>query len=217
MLTGNKVIVRAVKRTDRDSLLKMFNDVEVTQYLAHYLPMTEMAEEKWIESHATSAQDTDLVMMIDAVDGETPKTIGTVGLHRFNRKDARAEFSITIGETDYWSQGYGTEAAGLMVRYAFEQLNLNRLLSKVFDFNARSIRLHKKVGFTEEGRIREYTFKSGSYHDCLLFGLLRREWMMTENSEFESKFTEKRQSRTSPSPLAERGSRGEVKNHANWQ
>jgi hypothetical protein len=50
VLRGKKVLLRPVKRSDISFFLKWFNDPEVTQYLAMYMPVTEMAEEKWIES-----------------------------------------------------------------------------------------------------------------------------------------------------------------------
>ncbi len=49
MLKGQKVVLRPVKRSDIPNFLKWFNDPEVIQYLTMYLPMTEMAEEKWID------------------------------------------------------------------------------------------------------------------------------------------------------------------------
>ena len=56
MLKGEKVLLRPVKRSDISHFLKWFNDPEVIQYLSMYLPMTEMAEEKWIEDLATRGQ-----------------------------------------------------------------------------------------------------------------------------------------------------------------
>jgi RimJ/RimL family protein N-acetyltransferase len=177
MLQGQKVVLRPVKRTDISSFLKWFNDTEVTQYLAAmYLPMTEMAEEKWIEELGTTRARTDVFFVIEAIGVEGNKAIGTIGLHSISPKDHYATFGIAIGEKDYWSKGYGTEAARLIIKYGFEQLNLHRISSTAFAFNERSLKLHKKVGFKEEGRQREAIFKNGRYHDVVVFGLLREEW-----------------------------------------
>jgi len=175
MLIGQKVVLRPVKRSDIPNFLKWFNDMEVTQYLAMYLPMTEMAEGKWIEELGARA-NTDVLFVIEVIENDGNKAIGSMGLHGINPKDHFATFGIAIGEKDYWSKGYGTEAARLIIKYGFEQLNLHRISSSAFSFNERSLRLHRKVGFREEGRQREAQFKNGQYHDLVIFGLLREEW-----------------------------------------
>lgn len=181
MLRGDKVILRPVRRSDVEDSLKWFNDPEVTQYISMYLPMTEMAEEKFIESLGSTEAGKNAMFCIEAVENNRNKPIGTVGLDNINLKDHHAEFEITIGEKDYWSNGYGTEAAQLIIRYGFEQLNLHRIDSFAFSFNERSVRLHKRVGFKEEGRQREAVFKNGEYHDHVIFGVLRNEWQTLNN------------------------------------
>ena len=173
MLRGEKVLLRPVKRSNIQHFLRWFNDPEVIQYLGMYLPMTEMAEERYIDG---LADRNDVSFVIEAVDSDVSKPIGTVGLHQVSAKDRVATFGIAIGEKDYWSRGYGSEAARLLVRYGFEQLNLHRIYSAAWAFNERSIRLHLRVGFKEEGRLREHVFKNGRYHDRVELGLLRDEW-----------------------------------------
>jgi RimJ/RimL family protein N-acetyltransferase len=182
MLIGEKVVLRPVRRSDIEDCLKWFNDPEVTQYLSMYLPMTEMAEEKFIESLGSTEAGKNAMFCIEAVKNNGNKPIGTVGLDNINSKDHHAEFGIAIGEKDYWSNGYGTEAARLIIRYGFEQLNLHRINSFAISFNERSLRLHLRVGFKEEGRQREAVFKNGEYHDHVMFGLLRNEWQAMGNT-----------------------------------
>lgn len=176
MLKGEKVILRPVRRSDIQYFLKWFNDPEVIQYLGLYLPMTEMSEDKYIEELGTTRARSDVSFVIEAINDNATKPIGDIGLHAINNKDHNALFGIAIGEKDYWSKGYGTEAAQLSIQYGFEQLNLHRINSSAFAFNERSIRLHLKVGFKEEGRQREGIFKNGKYHDLVGFGILRNEW-----------------------------------------
>lgn len=177
MLKGKLVTLRPVKRSDITHFLKWFNDPEVIQYLGMYLPMTEMSEEKYIEELGGTRVQTTAGFVIEAIENAGDKPIGNTGLHGINAKDQNATFGIAIGEKDYWSKGCGTEAAGLIIRYGFEQLNLHRINSGAFAFNERSIRMHKRVGFTEEGRQRQAIYKNGAFHDHVLFGLLREEWL----------------------------------------
>ena len=175
MLKGKKVLLRPIKRADISLFLKWFNDPEVTQYLERHLPLTEMEEEKWIEEHATTRAGSDVGFVIETINNEIPQAIGIIGLTQLKLKDRQGTFGIILGEKDHWGQGYGTEATRLIIRYSFEQMNLHRIASQVFAFNERSLKLHKKVGFFEEGVRRQAAFKNGQYWDTIEFGLLMDE------------------------------------------
>jgi len=176
MIKGKLVQLRPVQRSDISYFLQWFNDPDVTQYLLIYLPMTEMAEQKFIEEIGTTRAATSSFFVIEVEDAEKTKAIGTISLNGINAKDHNATFGIAIGDKKYWSKGYGTEAAGLIIKYGFEQLNLHRINSGALSFNDRSIRMHLKLGFREEGRRREIIFRNGAYCDEVMFGLLREEW-----------------------------------------
>jgi RimJ/RimL family protein N-acetyltransferase len=176
MLKGENVLLRPIKRSDISCFLKWFNDPEILQYLDMYLPMTEMSEEKFIEELGTTRAKSDIILVVEATEGDSTKPIGNCGLHSISPKDHDATFGIVIGEKDYWSEGYGEEAARLLINYGFQQLNLHRISSAAAAFNERSIKLHKQLGFIEEGRLRQAMFKNGQYHDRVEFGILREEW-----------------------------------------
>jgi RimJ/RimL family protein N-acetyltransferase len=177
MLKGKLVLLRPVQKSDITYFLKWFNDPEVIQYLEMYLPMTEMSEQKFIEELGTSLATTVAFFVIEAINGEQNKPIGSIALGRINAKDHSATFGLAIGDKQYWSRGYGNEAANLIIRYGFEQLNLHRISSSAWSFNERSIRLHLKLGFREEGRRLEAVYKNGAYHHEVMFGLLRQDWI----------------------------------------
>ena len=176
MLRGENVLLRPIRRSDISCFLKWFNDPQIVQYLDMYLPMTEMSEEKFIEELGTTRAKSDIILVVEAIEGESTKPIGNCGLHSISPKDHNATFGIVIGEKDYWSKGYGVEAARLLINYGFQQLNLHRISSSAIVYNDRSIKLHKKLGFREEGRLRQAMFKNGQYHDRVEFGILREEW-----------------------------------------
>jgi len=173
MLEGKRVRLRPIKRADIDLFLKWFNDPEVTRNLIMYLPMTETAEEKWIDD-AMKAQRP--VFVIEGMRDGGWKPIGNCGFHDIKEKDKVATFGIAIGEKSFWGNGYGTEAAKLIIDYGFKFLNLHKIESEAFAFNEKSIRMHKKLGFVVEGCRRQRTYKEGKYHANILFGLLWEEW-----------------------------------------
>jgi len=180
MIRGEKVGLREVRRSDLANFLQWFNDPEVTQYLSMSLPMTEMAEEKWVEGLAERA-NTDVHFVIVAIDDDNEVSIGSIGFSGFNNKDHTATFGIAVGDKQYWNKGYGTEAARLIIDYGFGELNLHRINSNVYEFNERSWRMHLRVGFTEEGRQRELIYRKGRYWNLVMLGILKEEWEATKN------------------------------------
>jgi RimJ/RimL family protein N-acetyltransferase len=92
---------------------------------------------------------------------------------------------IGIGERDYWSKGYGTEAMKLVLRFAFIELGLHRVSLNVFDYNLRGIRSYEKAGFRHEGRVREMILREGQRSDVLYMGVLREEWIKQFGAEYD--------------------------------
>lgn len=180
MLRGKKVLLRPVKRSDIKYFLKWYNNPEIVQFLSMYLPMTEAVEEKWIEEISTNKKT--VFFVIEAIENNLQKKpIGSCGLNNINCKDRCASFGIAIGEKEFWDDGYGTEAAQLLIEYGFMQLNLHRISSGVYEFNIRSYKMHKKLGFMEEGRSRQEIYKNGKYWDKINFGILKEEWEEKNN------------------------------------
>jgi RimJ/RimL family protein N-acetyltransferase len=87
-----------------------------------------------------------------------------------------AEVGIFIGDKPSWNQGYGREAMRLMLKHAFETLNLNRVYLRVFAENARGIKAYEHAGFQHEGCQRQACYQEGHYQDVLMMSVLRQEW-----------------------------------------
>lgn len=103
--------------------------------------------------------------------------IGVAGLAGVQWTNQCATFIISIGDSAYWSRGYGTDATRLILNYAFNELNLYRVGSSCISYNERSIRLHEKVGFKREGAARAMIQREGQRSDLIYFGILRDEWL----------------------------------------
>jgi RimJ/RimL family protein N-acetyltransferase len=175
MLIGEKVQLGPVKREYIESYLKWLNDSELTQYLAGYLPLTRMMEEDWIEN-LKKRTDTIIFAITTTKENDVEKHIGNCGLHDIDWKNRTTEVGIMIGEKEYQGKGYGTEAMELLVKYGFEEVNLNRIYLRVHDFNIRAFKSYIKIGFIEEGRMRQAVFRKGKYHDTILMSILSEEW-----------------------------------------
>ena len=171
MIQGQKTILRAIEREDLPIFVRWFNDPEVRQYLAMYMPMSMAEEEKWFERQLEDQDG-----RIFAIETEDGVHIGNIGLHSFDWKNRKAFLGIVIGEREYWGQGYGSDAIRALLGFAFSEMNLHRVYLTVYDYNERAIRCYERCGFQHEGRLREARFSDGRYHDELMMGVLRKEF-----------------------------------------
>jgi len=80
-----------------------------------------------------------------------------------------------------WGQGFATEAAGALLQWAFNTLDLNRVQSEADTRNAASARVLEKLGFSSEGTLRENCIVDGEVSDSWVYGLLRREWAQLQS------------------------------------
>jgi RimJ/RimL family protein N-acetyltransferase len=102
--------------------------------------------------------------------------VGVISLMNLSEANQSAELSVIVGHPDDRSHGYGAEAIGLIVRYAFEDLGLNRVGLSVFDFNDTAISTYERLGFQHEGRLRRAVRREDGFRDALLMSVLRDEW-----------------------------------------
>lgn len=102
--------------------------------------------------------------------------IGFVALGNINSPAREAWVGIAIGDRGDQGRGYGTDAMNVVIKFAFLELNLNRISLDVFGYNKRGIRSYEKVGFMLEGRERESIYRDGKWWDTLYMGILRKDW-----------------------------------------
>lgn len=106
--------------------------------------------------------------------------IGTVGFHAISSKHRRAEIGYELNEEN-WGQGYAREAIGAVVRYGFEQMKLNRIGAIVFLENQPSKDLLRKLGFKQEGVLRNYMIQNGVSYDTNVYSLVYAKEKEVEN------------------------------------
>lgn len=129
---------------------------------------------EWIEKMYLGQDPTMINFFIRTLAGD--HLIGFIGLDGIRWNHGDAFVGIGLGEREYWGKGYGTDAMRVLLRFAFEELNLHRVSLTVFEYNPRAIRSYEKAGFTVEGRVREFVHRGGQRWDMICMGILRREW-----------------------------------------
>lgn len=173
MIVGKKVRLRAYREDDLKNSIAWLNNGGVTRYLHHMRPWSVVEERGWIERAMRNDDPSAVTLVVETADGEYA---GAIGLMHVDLRNRSAEAGIVIGRPEDWGRGLGTEAMLLLLRHSFEELNLHRVMLRVYTFNERAIRSYQKLGFTEEGRLREALFRHGAWHDVILMAILSNEY-----------------------------------------
>ncbi|GII52134.1 N-acetyltransferase [Planotetraspora thailandica] len=171
MLTGDRVRLRAIEPSDAEFLWRWHNDPEVMRWMDDPYPPSLARIAKDIGERDAGTYD-NLVLMIETL---AERTIGVVALRGAQPETGAAELDIYLGERDTWGQGYATDAMRVICRYGFEKMRLHRISLTAVAENAAARHVYQKVGFVEEGRLREAFRRDGKWHDMILMGLLEGE------------------------------------------
>jgi UDP-4-amino-4,6-dideoxy-N-acetyl-beta-L-altrosamine N-acetyltransferase len=173
MLVGKRIRLRAIELEDLPLLQKWRNDPQVYQYFYEHEPLSLVMQRKWFESFLQ--RNDEKLWIIETISGEA---IGTIGLVHLDWRNRKAELGrILIYPEEHRHGGYGSEAESLLLTYAFDHLNLNRLCAEVFADNEKGIHVHRRFGFKQEGVFRQYVFKNGAFRDVVYLALLREEYL----------------------------------------
>ncbi|MEI7803832.1 MAG: GNAT family protein [Hyphomicrobiales bacterium] len=172
-LPGIRIFLRGLQREDLEFYRRWLDDPRVTEFLEMGVRPTR---DKDIEAFWKLANDTEDAVVFAIADKKTKKTVGVCGLYLIQWICRRAQFNILIGELSAWDKGFGTEAADLLLDYAFGKLNLNSVQLGVNAENKRAVRSYEKVGFAREGVRRQFIYRNNRYYDMAMMSVLRDDY-----------------------------------------
>ncbi len=171
ILTTKKVRLRPLQESDLAHFQRWLADDELRRWLGSVIEQPSVAEE--YDWYVSRRQDPDTILWsIEDADGTL---LGNVEL-RLSPLNRRAAVGIGIFDRGEWGKGYGTEAMGLVLDYAFGELKLNRVELATDEDNARAIRSYEKCGFVREGLLREHRQIDGRPSDSVAMAILRSDW-----------------------------------------
>lgn len=183
-LKTTRLILRPFQKNDGPSVQLLAGDWEIadtTLNIPH--PYEKGMAEQWIETHE-AAYEAGTLAVFAVVLRDTNKLIGAVGL-TVDRSLNKANLGYWIGKP-YWNSGYATEAAGAVIAAGFDDLDLNRIYASHFARNPSSGRVMEKLGMLLEGVARQDTMKWGEYEDVVSYGLLRKDWVKSQQTRKNS-------------------------------
>jgi len=174
MLAGNKIVLRPFQAEDAELVYQATLDPVLRRLTGTQNTFTLEQVQAYVARYANNPEDR--VGFIIA-ERETLKAVGEIVLLNIDPDNRSANIRIGLFRVADLDQGYGSEAMRLMVDYGFRTLKLHRIGLDVLDFNTRAVHVYEKIGFKQEGMLRDTLFYEGAYHSEILMGILESEWL----------------------------------------
>lgn len=166
--------LRELTHNDLPTLNNWRNDPEVIQFLgANFHFIGPAVDSQWFDAYLASRST---AVRLAIVVSDLNLFVGIVNLTTIHAINRSAEFSIMLGDKEFWSKGIGHQATKQTLRHGFFNLNLHRIYLSVLSTNTRAIKLYKRLGFREEGMQIDAIFKEGTFCDLINMALIKKEF-----------------------------------------
>jgi ribosomal-protein-alanine N-acetyltransferase len=168
-LETERLLLRQLASADaRDAFLFLSDEENIRYYDA--APMTRLEQvEKSIERHRRRFAEQEALRWGITLKGEN-RVIGNGG-YTLDAENHLATLSYILSK-HYWNRGIMTEALTAMIQFGFDHLLVHRVEAQVAYPNLASARLLEKLGFQEEGRLRDRQYVNHQFVDERIFALI---------------------------------------------
>ena len=174
MLIGEKIILRPLKIEDLDKTHQWRNNLDLIKLTQGVrFPKTLEMDNDWFENALNDKSNRNLYFGIDEI--ETGEFIGLIQLTNVDYVSRNAMLGFVIGNDKKQGKGYGYEANKLIIDYSFMQINLKKITSYILEDNIPSIGLFVKLGFIEEGFLREHFYVDGKFKNITIMSLINEK------------------------------------------
>ena len=181
-IKGKKITLRAIEEKDLELLHKWANDPDIWHLLGGWhFPSSMDYMQEWFKK-----EKNDNLNHRFAIDTPDSGIIGTANLIDIDWKNKNAFHGMMLGDKDIRGKGYGSDTIMTMMKYAFEELGLQRLDGSMIEYNKISLSIYcKKLGWKEEGRQRNWYFRKNRYWDRILVGITQKDYFeLLENYKY---------------------------------
>jgi len=160
-----------------DAELRFISSLDSPARQAHMggieFPTSVELQKAWLEKVAGCRDNGGLILF--ATENLAGDTVGWLSLHSRDQKNGTFSFGAAVYR-DHRGRGYAVDAVRLLLKYGFWEQRYQKCNSVCAHSNQASMRMHTKLGFQEEGRLRRNSFFNGEYHDDVMFGMTREEF-----------------------------------------
>lgn len=177
MITGKKVGLRAIERSDLSLLMRWRNKESFRQYFREYRELGSENQIAWFEKLVVNGKNT---IMFAITDLESNDLLGCCGLCYINWIQRFADLSLYIGWDDLYIDdiGYAKESCELLFNYGFGELGLHKIWTEIYEFDQPKFKLYQELGFHQDGLLRENYYHQGKWHNSRIMSLLAAEWKL---------------------------------------
>lgn len=174
IIQGNNIKLRAIEEDDLEMLRELINDKDIEYMVGSWnVPISKNDQKKWFENIKNNKGNNMNLIIENKYDG----AIGYLTLHNIDWKNRRAMYGMKT-TNNRKIKGIGYDTACTIMRYVFDELQLNKLEAEFIEINNTSIHIHqKKCGWKVDGRRRNQYFQNGKYYDVIIMSILREEYI----------------------------------------
>ena len=172
-IQGKKVFLRAVEESDLPLLHKWSNDPATQDIMgAIHFPSSLDWHKSWFQNLKS-----DQMNQRFAIDAPELGLIGLSTIINIDWRNNHAWHGIILGDKDIRGKGYGFDTVMTTLRYAFDELHMERLDGAMIEYNEVSINLYiNKCGWKKEGVKKNFYFRKGRYWDQVIVGITRQDY-----------------------------------------
>lgn len=168
-LKDDLITLRAIESKDAEILLKMINDPEIElSVIGWSYPVSERQQLEWINNIQS---DKAIRFIIDYQN----RAVGTAIISNVDYKNRTANLNVKI-PLEERGKGFASHAVNLMICYCFDELGINCITASILYDNKSSRSLFEKMGFHQEGVLRQRIYKNGVFKDLIPYSLLRDDY-----------------------------------------
>ena len=177
-IESNHIYCRPMMQSDLQHRFIAYFHPSIRQQTRLKLPQNPNQIEKWFETITNDDSRLDFIISQQ----RDIELLGTISLTNIDLLNRSAQLNLIIPTERHRNKGIGSEAVFLVLLYAFETLNLNRIQIEIPTYNQIAIAVATKIGFQQEGVLRQAYFENNAYHDVLQFGILKSEFETKKDS-----------------------------------
>lgn len=162
--------LRLLQEGDLEKVRDWRNSPEVAQYMYTEEHITKEQQKVWFNSIRDDKFSKYWIIEYDN------KSLGLASLTNINSTTSSCYWAFYLGDTTLRGAGIGSKVEFNILRYVFEELNLNKLRCEVLISNPKVVSMHEKFGFRREAYYRQHIKKNGVFHDVIGLAMLNQEW-----------------------------------------
>jgi len=175
MKSQKELVLREVREEDSETLFKWINNKKLVNFNSHYQPISRKSHDQWF-SNIQNREDFIIFSIVLLLNKSEETLIGTTSLRNIDLINRKAEFQIRIGDCSELNKGWGSKTIIEILKFAFLNLNLNRVYLDVFETNVRAKKAYEKCGFKLEGIKKKDAFIEGKYVNVFIMAILKENF-----------------------------------------